>query len=31
MVSTRRKLLDYVKATDVARYNSLIERLGLRR
>ena len=31
MVSTRRKLLDYVKATDVARYNALIERLGLRR
>ena len=31
MVSTRRKLLDYVKASDVARYNSLIERLGLRR
>ncbi len=31
MVSTRRRLLDYVKATDVARYNSLIERLGLRR
>ena len=31
MVSTRRKLLDYVKAADVARYNSLIERLGLRR
>ena len=31
MVSTRRRLLDYVKATDPARYNSLIERLGLRR
>ncbi len=31
MVSTRRKLLDYVKATDVTRYNALIERLGLRR
>ncbi len=31
MVSTRRKLLDYVKATDVKRYESLIERLGLRR
>ncbi len=31
MVSTRRKLLDYVKAADVARYTSLIERLGLRR
>jgi len=31
MVQTRRKLLDYVKKTDVKRYNSLIERLGLRR
>jgi small subunit ribosomal protein S15 len=31
MVSTRRKLLDYVKAHDVKRYESLIERLGLRR
>jgi small subunit ribosomal protein S15 len=31
MVSTRRKLLDYVKATDIKRYESLIERLGLRR
>jgi small subunit ribosomal protein S15 len=31
MVSTRRSLLDYVKKTDMARYNSLIERLGLRR
>ena len=31
MVQTRRKLLDYVKSVDVARYNSLIERLGLRR
>jgi small subunit ribosomal protein S15 len=31
MVSTRRSLLDYVKKTDVARYTSLIERLGLRR
>jgi small subunit ribosomal protein S15 len=31
MVSTRRKLLDYVKSTDVKRYESLIERLGLRR
>lgn len=31
MVQTRRKLLDYVKATDVKRYESLIERLGLRR
>ena len=31
MVQTRRKLLDYVKATDEKRYDALIERLGLRR
>lgn len=31
MVSQRRRLLDYVKATDEKRYNSLITRLGLRR
>ena len=31
MVATRRKLLDYVKRKDEARYSSLIERLGLRR
>ncbi|MDU5362549.1 MAG: 30S ribosomal protein S15, partial [Klebsiella oxytoca] len=31
MVSQRRKLLDYLKRKDVARYSSLIERLGLRR
>jgi small subunit ribosomal protein S15 len=31
MVSQRRRLLDYVKATDVARYEALIQRLGLRR
>ncbi len=31
MVSTRRRLLDYVKARDEARYRALIERLGLRR
>jgi len=31
MVAQRRKLLDYVKAKDQARYASLIERLGLRR
>jgi len=31
MVSLRRRLLDYVKTKDVARYQSLIERLGLRR
>ena len=30
MVSTRRKLLDYVKATDSKRYDALIARLGLR-
>ena len=31
MVQTRRKLLDYVKSADAKRYESLIERLGLRR
>ena len=31
MVATRRKLLDYVKGRDEARYQALIERLGLRR
>ncbi|HCJ01030.1 MAG TPA: 30S ribosomal protein S15, partial [Sulfitobacter sp.] len=31
MVATRRKLLDYVKGKDVARYQDLIKRLGLRR
>ncbi|MFD1332618.1 30S ribosomal protein S15 [Methylopila musalis] len=31
MVSSRRSLLDYVKGKDVARYQSLIERLGIRR
>jgi small subunit ribosomal protein S15 len=31
MVSQRRKLLDYVKARDEARYQSLIGRLGIRR
>ena len=31
MVSLRRKLLDYVKAKDAARYRTLIERLGIRR
>ncbi|MDY8108618.1 30S ribosomal protein S15 [Fulvimarina sp. 2208YS6-2-32] len=31
MVSTRRRLLDYVKKTDEARYQTLIQRLGLRR
>jgi small subunit ribosomal protein S15 len=31
MVSTRRKLLDYIKAKDQSRYEALIGRLGLRR
>jgi small subunit ribosomal protein S15 len=31
MVGQRRSLLDYLKRADVGRYNSLIERLGLRR
>jgi small subunit ribosomal protein S15 len=31
LVSTRRRLLDYVKANDQARYEALIKRLGLRR
>jgi small subunit ribosomal protein S15 len=31
MVAQRRKLLDYVKSKDEARYQGLIERLGLRR
>ncbi|MFA5531527.1 MAG: 30S ribosomal protein S15 [Thiohalomonadaceae bacterium] len=31
MVSQRRKLLDYLKKKDVARYRALIERLGLRK
>lgn len=31
LVSMRRKLLNYVKNKDLARYRSLIERLGLRR
>ena len=31
MVAQRRKLLDYVKGKDVSRYQSLIERLGIRR
>ncbi|MFK7903186.1 MAG: 30S ribosomal protein S15 [Nitratireductor sp.] len=31
MVSQRRRLLDYVKNIDEARYKSIIERLGLRR
>lgn len=31
MVNQRRKLLDYLKSKDVARYSSLIQRLGIRR
>ena len=31
MVSTRRRLLDYIKSKDVKRYEALIGRLGLRR
>jgi small subunit ribosomal protein S15 len=31
MVSQRRRLLDYLKVTDKARYESLIGKLGLRR
>ena len=31
LVSQRRRLLDYVKAGDQARYEDLIKRLGLRR
>jgi small subunit ribosomal protein S15 len=31
MVSQRRRLLDYLRNKDASRYQSLIERLGLRR
>jgi small subunit ribosomal protein S15 len=31
LVSQRRRLLDYLKREDLARYKLLIERLGLRR
>lgn len=31
MVSQRRQLLDYVKRKDVARYQRIIEKLGIRR
>ncbi len=31
MVNQRRKLLDYLKSKDAARYAELIQRLGLRR
>ena len=31
LVAQRRKLLDYVRGKDEARYQSLLERLGIRR
>jgi small subunit ribosomal protein S15 len=31
MVGKRRRLLDYLKDTDVARYRTIIERLGIRK
>lgn len=31
LVGQRRRLLNYLSTTDIARYRSLIERLGLRR
>jgi small subunit ribosomal protein S15 len=31
LVSTRRRLLDYIKSKDAKRYEALIGRLGLRR
>jgi len=31
LVTQRRRLLDYLKATDVARYQDVVSRLGLRR
>jgi small subunit ribosomal protein S15 len=31
LVSTRRSLLDYLKRKDLARYQALIAKLGLRR
>lgn len=31
MVNQRRRMLDYLKATDSGRYEALIEKLGLRR
>ena len=31
LVGRRRRLLNYLSKTDIARYRSLIERLGLRR
>jgi small subunit ribosomal protein S15 len=31
LVTQRRKLLDYLKATDLGRYQDVVSRLGLRR
>jgi small subunit ribosomal protein S15 len=31
LVTQRRKLLDYLKASDVSRYQEVVSRLGLRR
>jgi len=31
MVNERRRLLDYVKRTDIARYQELVQKLGLRK
>jgi small subunit ribosomal protein S15 len=31
MVNRRRKLLDYMKRTDIGRYQQIIQRLGLRK
>ncbi|MDD5542041.1 MAG: 30S ribosomal protein S15 [Acidobacteriia bacterium] len=31
MVSQRRRLLDYLRASDVDRYKAIIEKLGIRR
>jgi small subunit ribosomal protein S15 len=31
MVQQRRKLLDYLKQTDIGRYHEMVTRLGLRR
>ena len=31
LVTQRRKLLDYLKATDLARYQEVVSKLGLRR
>ena len=30
-VGRRRRMLDYLRRTDIARYRALIERLGLRK